>query len=568
MNSYGKIFKVLKELSAEIDFSLEIPDDVNHGDFATNIAFILSKKEGVSPKECAEKLVPKLKEELGNITYDISVAGAGFINFFLKDNVVQEENNEIKKIETKFSNKDVLVEHSSPNLFKPFSVGHLMNNIIGEFVTRATKEGGANTKTMSFPSDYSLGIAKAMYIVLKDKKDMNYFSGTNEDEVIKYLGDAYVRGVKECEENKEALDESKKILDKMYTLEDETFHELFVKIRSINESYFKKVLGEIGSVIDNFQYESWAGKEGKDIVLQNVGKVFKESEGAIIYEPDEERKDLNVSVFINSQGYPTYEAKDLGLLKIKFNFLGINNFSPELSYFITDAEQIPHFKVVLDSASKLGGEWPLWVSKSKHIPHGRMLFKGQKMSSRLGGVPLALDVIGTVEEEVRERSGDKISHLNQEDKKKLEREIALSALRISVLRSKPGLNINFDPDSSLSFEGDSGPYLLYTHARASSLFDKLNIESKWSDLPITTLEKTLSKFEIVLTQTIEELSPQKLVTYLFKVSQDFNRYYSENQIIVDGDENGNAHRLKIVSRTKEVLKKGLYVLGIEAPDRM
>lgn len=568
MNSYGKIFKVLKELSAEIDFSLEIPDDVNHGDFATNIAFILSKKEGVSPKECAEKLVPKLKEELGNITYDISVAGAGFINFFLKDNVIQEENNEIKKIETKFSNKDVLVEHSSPNLFKPFSVGHLMNNIIGEFVTRATKEGGANTKTMSFPSDYSLGIAKAMYIVLKDKKDMNYFSGTNEDEVIKYLGDAYVRGVKECEESKEALDESKKILDKMYTLEDETFHDLFVKIRSINESYFKKVLGEIGSVIDNFQYESWAGKEGKDIVLQNVGKVFKESEGAIIYEPDEERKDLNVSVFINSQGYPTYEAKDLGLLKIKFNFLGINNFSPELSYFITDAEQIPHFKVVLDSASKLGGEWPLWVSKSKHIPHGRMLFKGQKMSSRLGGVPLALDVIGTVEEEVRERSGDKISHLNQEDKKKLEREIALSALRISVLRSKPGLNINFDPDSSLSFDGDSGPYLLYTHARASSLFDKLNIESKWSDLPITTLEKTLSKFEIVLTQTIEELSPQKLVTYLFKVSQDFNRYYSENQIIVDGDENGNAHRLKIVSRTKEVLKKGLYVLGIEAPDRM
>jgi arginyl-tRNA synthetase len=171
-------------------------------------------------------------------------------------------------------------------------------------------------------------------------------------------------------------------------------------------------------------------------------------------------------VFINSQGYPTYEAKDLGLLSIKFNKENL-----DYSFFITDAEQTSHFKIVLDAALKLGGDWKNKVEKSRHIPHGRMLFKGEKMSSRLGGVPLALDVIATVEEEVKERAGERINHLSESEREKLEREIALSALRISVLRSKPGININFDPESSLSFEGDSGPYLLYTHARCASLLE-------------------------------------------------------------------------------------------------
>jgi arginyl-tRNA synthetase len=293
--------------------------------------------------------------------------------------------------------------------------------------------------------------------------------------------------------------------------------------------------------------------------------VFTESEGAVVYIPDEDRKDINTAVFLTSEGHATYEAKDLGLIQKKFSEYGFVDFS----FFITDQEQTNHFKVVLDAASKLEGEWPERVVKSIHVPHGRMLFKGQKMSSRLGGVPLALDVISVVEEEVRERAGEKIAHLGQEEKAKLEREIALSALRIAVLRSKPGININFDPETSLSFEGDSGPYLLYTHARCMSLLEKGgNGALAWAAIPVTSLEKKLLHFERELTSACVDLAPQKLVTYLFSVAQLFNSYYASTQILVEGDDVGNAHRLMIVKRTQEVLKKGLYVLGVEAVEKM
>lgn len=581
MNSYEILKSKIEELAGVgVSFSLDAPEMVAHGDYATNIAFILSKVEKVSPKVCAENLVPKLQSSLADIVEKIEVAGPGFINFFLKDSVVRTENaQKDTAVTTKYTGKKVLVEHSSPNLFKPFSVGHLMNNIVGEFVARAMRTLGAEVKTMSFPSDVSLGIAKALFIIERDiksgDKDIIYFKNSSQDEVIKYLGETYVRGVKECEENEESLNEAKKVLDKMYHIKDDGFYDLISATREVNENYFKKTLQTIGSNIDAFVYESWAGREGEIIVKENTGegRVFIESEGAIVYIPSEDRKDINTSVFINSQGYPTYEAKDLGLMEIKFSgklsAVGIDNFYPEYSFFITDSEQANHFKIVLDSASKINDIWKERVTKSIHIPHGRMLFKGQKMSSRLGGVPLALDVISVVEEEVRERAGEKIAHLGEEEKKLLEREIALSALRIAVLRSKPGININFDPETSLSFEGDSGPYLLYTHARCCSLLEKGNtLVLAWGDTAVTDLEKKLFHFEHELTVMCEDLAPQKLVSYLFSVAQLFNGYYASTQIIVEGDTLGNAHRLMVVKRTQEVLKRGLYVLGIKAPERM
>lgn len=554
-----------------VSFSVEQPQEVTHGDYATNVALIACKKLGLSPKETAEKIKNALEGKHEEIAR-IEIAGVGFINFFLKDEVIRESNKEIiGTFETKYTGKNILVEHSSPNLFKPFSIGHLMNNIIGEFVVRATNLGGGNVEAMAFPSDISLGIAKALFIIEKDihqnKISFEYFSKTNEDEVIKYLGDAYVQGVKECEENEESLKEAKKVLDKMYHLKSGEFYDLALLTRVINEKYFKRILKEIGSEINRYEYEREAGYEGEIIVKQNTGegKVFIESEGAIVYTPNEERKDINTSVFINSQGYPTYEAKDLGLLILKFS---VNNFYPDYSYFITDSEQISHFKVVLDAASKLGGDWPSWVEKSKHIPHGRMLFKGAKMSSRLGGVPLALDVIETVEEEVDIRSSERVSNLQGKERADLLREIALSALRISVLRSKPGININFDPESSLSFEGDSGPYLLYTHARCASLLEKgKDTTPSFGEYEVTTLEKNLIHAEEIFVKTIEDLSPQTLVTYLFSVAQLFNGWYAEVQIISD-DKDKTAHNLALVTRVKNILNKGLYILGIEAPMSM
>lgn len=579
MNSYETIVRALeKEFQKKgmnIAFSLNQPEDFFHGDYTTNAAFLFAKEKNVSPKLSAEELVVFLQEELTLLIEKIEIAGPGFINFFLKDDVVRTENgNNVVDITTKYSGKNVLVEHSSPNLFKPFHIGHLMNNIIGEFVVRAMITGGVEkVTTLSFPSDVSLGIAKAIYIILEDKKQgIDILETKNEAKIIPYLGECYVRGVKLAEENPELESKIKELSHELFNQIDggstisSDVYDLYTEARTINLTYFKHVIESLGSHIDSYIFESEAGNVGKELVTNNPTIFIEGERGAIIYIPDEARKDLHTAVFVNSEGHPTYEAKDLGLIDKKFADYG----SVDYSFFVTDSEQNSHFKLVLDAASKLGGDWNSRVEKSIHVPHGRMLFKGQKMSSRLGGVPLALDVIGVVEEEVREKAGDKIAHLGDEEKKELEREIALSSLRIAVLRSKPGININFDPETSLSFEGDSGPYLLYTHARTSSLLDKGNEKGyspKFGTYDVSSLERELIHFDEVLIESINTLAPQKLVTYFFKVAQEFNSFYGNTQIVGD-DKELSEHNLAIVKRTKFVLKEGLHVLGIKAPERM
>ncbi len=564
------IFESLQALGVPVgEVKIERPADSTHGDYSTNVALVYGKKTGVSPRELAGKLVEKILETPSEDIKKVEIAGAGFINFFLTDEVIRTENKKEKSIfTTKYTGKKILVEHSSPNLFKPFHIGHLMNNIIGEFVVRAVTVGGGKVTTLSFPSDVSLGIAKAVYILLEDKKDGKDVFALSDEEQILTFGEAYRRGVAYFDEHPVEILKAKEISNIIYDrAHPSEIRAFFEQAKEINNAYFINIIKELGSAIDEIIYESEAGEKGKEIVEASTGegKVFAKSEGAIVYIPDEARKDLHTQVFINSEGHPTYEAKDLGLIDLKFS-----KFYPDLSYFITDTEQASHFRVVLDAGVKLGGEWKERVEKSLHVPHGRMLFKGQKMSSRLGGVPLALDVVAVVEEEVRERAGGKIAHLTASEKKSLERDIALSALRIAVLRSKPGININFDPESSLSFEGDSGPYLLYTHARSTSLLEKgkdRGYKPAFRDISSTTLERELAQYEMELIYAVEELAPQKLVTYLFKIAQLFNGLYASAQFITD-DKETSEHYLAIVKRMKAVLKEGLWVLGISAPERM
>lgn len=560
---------------------IERPADIAHGDYSTNAALAYAKVAGISPRELAGKLTEKILEEPTEEVKELEIAGPGFINFRLTDEAIRNENSKEKtSLHTTYSGKNILVEHSSPNLFKPFHIGHLMNNIVGEFVARAMEKGGASVQTVSFPSDISLGIAKAIYVLQKDGgtaqqifNDMVALGSIEaQAKVVNYLGECYTRGVALAKENPELEHEIKDIARNLYDeIESGEIHntegyQTWSRVRTINTMYFQYVLESIGSKLGKTIFESEVAKSGKEIVTSNTPAVFTKSDGAYIYVPSEDRKDLNTLVFVNSEGHPTYEAKDLGLIEKKFTGYG----NVDLSLFVTDNEQSHHFKVVFDAAEKLGDDWKEWVSKSKHVPHGRMLFKGQKMSSRLGGVPLALDVIGVVEEEVRERAGDKIAHLSAEEKKKLEREIALSALRIAVLRSKPGMNINFDPEASLSFEGDSGPYLLYTHARCASLLEKgkeSDCNPSFKNIPTINLERELAYFETLLIDVVEDIAPQKLVTYLFEVAQLFNGFYASNQIISE-DKEKTEHYLAIVKRLKMVLQEGLLVLGISAPEKM
>ncbi len=554
------IIEALKNLNIEeVDFTVEHPADLKMGDYSTNVAMVLSKREKTNPKELAQKIVDQLSRlNLDSKINKIDVAGAGFINFYLAPEFFADSTKEILNTKDNFGKveslkgKKVLVEHSSPNLFKPFHIGHMMNNTIGESMVQIMKFSGAEVKTMSFPSDISLGVAKAVFIIL-EKYGADF---TPND--IAVLGDAYVEGTKRFTDDESIHERVKEIADNLYVGKGSPELKVYEVCKKFNIEYFESITKRLGSHFDSYIYESEAGIAGKEIVGKNTPAVFTESEGAVVYIPDEAKKNLNTAVFINSQGNPTYEAKDLGLLKLKFE-----RVNPNISIFITDTEQIPHFNIVLDAAEKIN---PEWVKNSIHVPHGRMSYKGQKMSSRLGGVPLATEMIDLVLGEVSERTKDRVADIRENAEA-----VAIGAIKFTILRTKPGQNINFDPDTSLSFEGDSGPYLQYTHARIQSLIEKgsgLGMSPNYHAQDILDIEKMLYRFPEIVERAITEYAPQYIVTYVIEVAHGFNSFYGDNQIIDEKNKEVSEHRLAIARATQIIIKNGLHLLGIQAPERM
>jgi len=549
------------------NFSVEIPELV-HGDLTTNICLVASKVLKISPQQVYEKIEQELKNNLSGAVEKLEFVNPGFINFYFKPEFVREHlcfsaKNNLgggKVSSEKYDGKKVLVEFTSINLFKPFNIGHLMSNFTGEFISRSLESVGAKVVRISYPSDKSIGIAKAIWSIKKDGGlDQEIFT-KSLGEVVKYLGQSYITGVaeyKKFEENKdeEKIQEVKSISNNIFGDIPGVDLDIFNYTKEKNIEYFQKFLEKMDSKFDGFIYESEAGIVGKEIVLENMPGIFQESEGAIIYTPSEERKDINTSVFINSEGNPTYLAKDIGLLDLKFK-----KYSPlDFSIYVVDNEQNQHFKSVFDAGGKIKKEWE---EKSVHVSHGRMTFKGKKMSSRLGGVPNAEEVIDAVVEDVKERSGGKETDF----------EVAMSALRISILRSKPGVNIDFDPEKASSFEGDSGPYLCYTHARCCSLLvkgDELKLNSSPENIKgeVSKIERKVLQFEYILKTSAEEIAPQKLVKYLFEVAGEFNSFYATEKIISD-DVEKTKYNLYLTKLVVETLGKGLHILGIKAPEEM
>ncbi|MGI9118389.1 MAG: arginine--tRNA ligase [Minisyncoccia bacterium] len=564
--------------------NLEFPAESTHGDFATNVAMIYAKQLGKNPKVFAEELVELLlpltkgKDGKGyeasldaNPSLDkgevaegprgfverIEIAGPGFINFFVSDEYFIKNLSEISENKNygnsgMYAGKKILVEHSSPNLFKPFHIGHVMNNTIGESITRLAKSSGADVTVISYPSDVSLGIAKAVYIILLDGVE-KLNSMQSEAEKLAYLGECYVRGTKAFEESADVQSRVKEITKHLYEHTPTPELDAYNIGKEINLEYFKTITSRLGSHFDDFIYESEAGLVGKQIVLDNTGPVFTKSEGAVVYEG--EKEGLHTRVFINSEGYPTYEAKDIGLMSLKFG-----RYNPDVSVFITDHEQTAYFNVVKNAAGKINKEWS---DKTVHRTHGRMTFKGQKMSSRLGGVPVAAVLLDTIVEEVKEKN-------NTLDAKTAD-SIAIGALKFSILRARAGSNIDFDPQTSLSFEGDSGPYLQYTTVRAKSILEKAKQQNIVGALDVgakaNQLERHLSRFPFIVEKSITEWAPHHIALYSAELAHLFNAWYANTKILGD-DVKQTQHNVFVTSAVVCVMEKAINMLGISVPEKM
>lgn len=302
--------------------------------------------------------------------------------------------------------------------------------------------------------------------------------------------------------------------------------------------------------------------KGERVVRENIGKVFDESDGAIVFHGENYDKKLHTRVFVNSQGLPTYEAKEIGLALTKFE-----KENPDISIVTTAIEQGEYMKVVQKAFSLM---YPELESRMKHITHGMMKLSTGKMSSRKGniitGESLLRDSMDMVLEKMKERES-----LSIEEKKKIGEVVGVSALKYSILRSSLGSDIIYDFEKSISFEGDSGPYLQYTSVRANSILKKsesFNIDGK-NEIPleVTDLEKMLYQFPEIVEYSYQTLEPHHIAIYLTELASDFNAFYGNTQILVEDNKYAIYH-LELIKAFTETMKNGLWLLGIEVPERM
>lgn len=550
-------------------FSLDHKEE-GFGDYATNIAFSLSKKEGIPPKDYAEKIVPQLQEVLSEVVEKIEVAGPGFINFFLKDDIRTDEaeafsRSDVFNVEKKSS---VIVEYTDPNPFKLFHIGHLVPNAIGESIARLYESQGNTVTRICYQGDVGMHVAKTIWGIINQVKAQDPIpeNGSLKDKVA-YMGKAYAFGNLSYEENAQVKNEIIEINKAVYKNENmdifPDIQEYYNYGKKISLEYFETIYQKLGTKFDHLIMESEVGKEGKEIVKKNLGTVFEESDGALVYKG--EKVGLHTRVFVNKEGLPTYEAKELGNTYKKKTLVP----NATQSIVVTANEIDEYFKVIKAALREIDA--PLSDS-IHHISHGMLRLPEGKMSSRTGNIISAEDLISQVESRIEDRV--KEMRVEESNRAQLVTNIAVGAIKFAILKSAPGKDMVFDFEKSLSFEGDSGPYLQYTHARLSALLDKANeagIDSEHGyvvDSPERALEGMILEYPHILFKAYKEIGPHHVVQYLLALTRVFNGMYSRVQIVDENNKNRSMYYLMLSKATKNILANGLHVLGIFAPTRM
>jgi arginyl-tRNA synthetase len=541
---------------APADFTVEHPAELSFGDFASNAALVCAKEAGRNPRELAEALAAALA---GAIEYvdTIEVAGPGFLNFTLARDFFAEETMRITELGDAWGDnmlaegKEVLIEYTSPNLFKPLHVGNLVGNITGEAIARLYERSGAKVHRINYPSDIGLTVAKGVWGLSRTGGDPRDISA---------LGEAYRFGNEAYETSEEGKSEIEAVNRLLYAGTDEALNALRAAGLATSKAKLDALCAMLGTAFDTVIYESEASPRGAAIVKAHVGDVFEESDGAIVYKG--EKVGLHTRVFLNSQGLPTYEAKDLGNFAIKEETYP----SWDVSLIVTGSEQTEYFKVLYAALREV-----FEVPQEKelgHIPTGFLTLTTGKMSSRKGNVLTGESVLSQLIEEAREKAKESRAH----DVEALTRMVAVAALKYQILKQSPGSNIVFDTARALSFEGDSGPYLQYTYARARSVAakaDAAGVAKAFTQLPPEPydLERVLCRFEEAVRESFEEYAPHVLLSYLTVLAGMFNTFYAKERI-ADASDAHAPYKRALVEATAVTLKNGIVMLGMEAPEQM
>jgi len=435
-----------------------------------------------------------------------------------------------------------------------------MSNAIGESLARLIGNQGAKIRRMCYQGDVGLHVAKAMWEI--EKRGELPSRLVSLEKRIEFIGSCYVEGSKAYENNPDAKLEIEALNRKIFEGKDKKLMKVYKRARRWSLDHFKNIFEKLGTKFNYYILESEVVHDGLAIVNEFLEKgVFEKSEGAIVFKGEKYDTSLHTRVFINSQGLPTYEAKELGLNTKKWR-----RMAPDRSIILTATEQSDYFRVVLKALELVE---PQAFKVTEHISHGMLRFADGKMSSRSGNIITGESLIDDVEAMVFEKLKDR--DMKDSDKKKSARIIAVAAIKYSILRQVISSDIIFDFEKSISFEGDSGPYLLYTAVRAKSVLTKAKKEgikgSISKTISVTALEKLLARFPETAERAALEKAPHLLATYLTDTSSAFNAWYANNVIVKKGDPE-SPHRVAITAAARIVLENGLNLLGMKVPEKM
>lgn len=536
--------------------SLEHPVNLSFGDYSTSIALKLSKQIKKSPLEVAQILVGHLAKH-SNIQ-KVEIVKPGFINFWLSNEYIFEQIDLMKNCVFEFSpfhlgtNKKIMIEFAHPNTHKLFHIGHLRNISTGESIVRILEAVGNKVIRGNYQGDVGLHIAKCLYAVKRKEQELKKLK-TIRDKTA-FIGKMYSEGTKAYDDDKKAKEEIIEINRMIYN-NDQNIMPLWKETRQWSLDYFNEVYKRVYSHFDRFYFESELPERGIAIVKEALKKgILEKSQGAIVFNG--KRYGLDTRVFINSLGFPTYEGKELALAEKEFSEFG----SLDKCIHVVTPEQTSFFKVTFKVEELINEK--KFKDRQYHLIYEWVKLKEGKMSSREGNIIEADWLIDEAKKKIFElfNCSSDVAEV-----------LAIAAVKYSFLKNGVSSPIAFDFNESISLEGNSGPYLLYTYVRTQSILRKEKVQNSVLIDPISKDEENilhlLYQFTSVVEKSAINFSPNYIASYLFNLAQQFNLFYQKYPVLKADNKTKN-FRLSLTKTVGEVMKKGLDLLGIKTVEKM
>ncbi len=554
----------------------------------TVVIFPFVKIARKSPEQCGE-IIGQYLQANSNFITGFNVV-KGFLNVVIDEQYYLDFLNENKNINNfgyhaAIAEKPFVVEYSSPNTNKPLHLGHIRNNLLGWSVSEILKANGHPVKKVNLVNDRGIHICKSMVAWMRyGNGETPENSGLKGDHLVgKYYVEfdkAYKQEIKDLvsknipqeQAEKEApiLLEAQEMLRK-WEQNDADVRALWEKMNNWVYAGFDVTYKRLGVDFDKIYYESNTYLLGKSMVLDGLQKGILNQRPDTSVWADLREDGLDEKLLLRADGTSVYMTQDLGTAKLRYE-----DFEAQKMMYIVGNEQNYHFDVLKIILKKLN--YP-FADTIEHVSYGMVELPEGKMKSREGTVVDADDLIQEMVNTARQKTEElgKIDNFESEEAQKLYETLALGALKYFILKVDPTKNMLFNPHESIDFNGNTGPFIQYTHARIRSLLNKSDIETevlntKMQAISMNEKEKSVLKllhdFPQIVRQAGDLYSPALIANYIFELAKEFNSFYQDTPVLREENEELRKFRLALCAFTGQVLKSGLHLLGISAPEKM